>query len=107
MLQSMQNHTQIIELSLQKTWIEIAIPAAKGMVAHAQQEWSIAASLMKSVLPELGRIGGSHAQRQLFEQLYLNALFQSEVSSNPTESVEKPSIQSHRNSGNSYLFTAA
>jgi tetratricopeptide (TPR) repeat protein len=107
MLESMQSHIQTIEPSLQKTWAEVAIPAAKGMIAHAQKEWSIAVSLMESVLPELYKIGGSHAQRQLFEQLYVNALFQSEASSHQLKSVEKPFIQSHRSPRKSRQFTTA
>ena len=74
MVQSMEAHAHRIKPSLQQPWIEIALPAAKGMVAHAQQDWQQAIALLQPVLSRLGAIGGSHAQRDLFEQVYVDAL---------------------------------
>lgn len=54
-------------------WQEVAIPAAEGMVAHARGEHDRAAQQLASVRTELWRIGGSHAQRDLFEQVLLDA----------------------------------
>ncbi|MBW4487653.1 MAG: tetratricopeptide repeat protein [Trichocoleus desertorum ATA4-8-CV12] len=78
MLQSMEAHAHRIKPALQQPWIEIALPAAKGMVAHAQQDWQQAIALLRPVLSQLGAIGGSHAQRELFEQVYADALKQTE-----------------------------
>ncbi len=54
-------------------WRDVAIPAAEGMVAHARGEHDRAAQELASVRHELWRIGGSHAQRDLFEQVLLDA----------------------------------
>lgn len=55
-------------------WVEAAVPAAHGVVAHAKGDWSTAARLLGESLPHLQTIGGSHAQRALFGALWLDAL---------------------------------
>ncbi|MBD2438117.1 tetratricopeptide repeat protein [Nostoc sp. FACHB-110] len=77
---SMQNHALSVNPYLRQNWLEIAIPAAQGMVAHAQGDYLTAKSELKNVVPLLHRIGGSHAQRVLFEQVYRDAMWQSEKS---------------------------
>ena len=55
-------------------WAEVCVPAAEGLLAHATGDATRAAERLGSVLPEMERIGGSHAQRDLFEQIYTDAL---------------------------------
>ena len=55
-------------------WAEVATPAARGLLAHARGRWAEAAVELGQALPQLTTIGGSHAQRELFEQLQLDAL---------------------------------
>ncbi len=74
MLQSMQYHALSINPFLQRSWLEVAIPAARGMVAHAKGDFNTAVTELKLVLPRLHEIGGSHAQRVLFEQIYHDAV---------------------------------
>lgn len=57
----------------QKIWAEVAIPTAKAMNACARGEWESAIARLRLTLPRLHEIGGSHAQRDLFEQVYLDA----------------------------------
>jgi hypothetical protein len=78
---SMQNHALMVNPYLRQNWLEIAIPAARGMVAYAKGDYSTAKSELKAVLPLLHRIGGSHAQRVLFEQVYRDAVWHSEKQS--------------------------
>jgi hypothetical protein len=66
----MQYHTLTINPFLRQRWIEVAIPAARGMVAHAKGDFHTAIAELKFALPRLHEIGGSHAQRVLFEQIY-------------------------------------
>lgn len=54
-------------------WQQVAVPAAHGLLAHAQGRWAEAAEALSVALPRLVRIGGSHAQRDLFEQIWLDA----------------------------------
>ncbi len=55
-------------------WQQVAVPAAHGLRAHARGQWVEAADQLGRALPGLAGIGGSHAQRDLFDQLHLDAL---------------------------------
>jgi len=55
-------------------WQRVAVPAARGLLAHARGRWAEAADALTDALPRLVAIGGSHAQRDLFEQLALDAM---------------------------------
>lgn len=57
-------------------WRDVALPAAQGIVAHASGDWDGAIALMARALPRMSECGGSHAQRDLFEQIHLDALVQ-------------------------------
>jgi tetratricopeptide (TPR) repeat protein len=54
-------------------WREVALPAARGMMAHARGDHAGAARWLSVANPRLQEIGGSHAQRDLFGQLLLDA----------------------------------
>ncbi len=54
-------------------WREVALPAARGMLAHARGDFAAAARWLSVANPRLQEIGGSHAQRDLFGQLLLDA----------------------------------
>ncbi|MBD2360585.1 tetratricopeptide repeat protein [Anabaena minutissima FACHB-250] len=73
MLQSMQYHALSINPFLRRSWVEVTIPAARGMVAHAKGDLHKTVAELKPVLSRLHEIGGSHAQRVLFGQVYQNA----------------------------------
>ncbi|NUH66998.1 tetratricopeptide repeat protein [Sulfitobacter sp. S0837] len=55
-------------------WAEVALPAARGIVAHAEKDWDEAIQQMGMALPRMAECGGSHAQRDLFEQIHIDAL---------------------------------
>ena len=78
MLESMQAYAKNALPSIQRTWTEVALPAARGMIAHAQGNWQRAMAELEPVLPRLQETGGSHAQRDLFAQVYLDALLHAE-----------------------------
>lgn len=78
MLRSMQSYAKTTQPHIQRTWTEIALPAARGLVAHARRDWEQAIALLRPTLPHLHAIGGSHAQRDLFEQVYLDAWLRAE-----------------------------
>lgn len=60
--------------STRNAWLRVCLPAARGLLAHARCEFSTAIEELGIALPRLVQIGGSHAQRDLFEQLWLDAL---------------------------------
>src|SRR5690606_33893372 len=53
---------------------QVGVPAARGLHAHARGEFASAVESLGQALPRLIEIGGSHAQRDLFEQVHLDAL---------------------------------
>ena len=57
-----------------QVWRQVATPAARGLMAHAQGRHTQAMDGLGQALPRLLEIGGSHAQRDLFEQIHLDAL---------------------------------
>jgi hypothetical protein len=54
-------------------WHDVALPAARGMLAHARRNYADAVRWLSIANPRLTEIGGSHAQRDLFGQLLLDA----------------------------------
>ncbi|CAN7309093.1 tetratricopeptide repeat protein [Acidovorax sp. LjRoot66] len=58
-------------------WQQVCVPAAHGLLAHATGDWATAARQLGLALPQLVAVGGSHAQRDLFHQIYLDALARS------------------------------
>ena len=57
----------------QPVWREVALPLAHGLLAHANRQFSAAAAHMQPAMHQLIRIGGSYAQRDLFEQIFKDA----------------------------------
>jgi hypothetical protein len=55
-------------------WAEVALPAAEGLAAFLAGRPEDAIAGLDRALPNLARIGGSHAQRDLFEQIRLAAI---------------------------------
>ncbi|MDR3535415.1 MAG: tetratricopeptide repeat protein [Acetobacteraceae bacterium] len=52
---------------------EVALPVTEAVLAHGQGRHAAAVALMRPVLGEMYRLGGSHAQQDVLEQLYLDA----------------------------------
>ncbi len=58
-------------------WMEVCVPACEGLLAYARGDHARAAARLGPALPRMAEIGGSHAQRDLFEQIMLDALMRS------------------------------
>ena len=58
-------------------WAEVAMPLAAALVAHARGDHAGATEMIAATLPKLQRIGGSHAQRDIFVQAWMDAAFRS------------------------------
>ena len=71
-------HARAVPPFLVPAWAEVAVPAADGLLAHAKGEWQAAIRGLGQALPRMTEIGGSHAQRDLFEQVYLDALIRAD-----------------------------
>ncbi len=75
LLHNIQTHA--LQAQASPVWQQVALPAALGLLAHAQGDHATAARELGSALPRMLEIGGSHAQRDLFEQIHLDALIRS------------------------------
>ncbi len=74
LLAAIEAHAPQAPLAQRAAWQQVAVPAARGLLAHARGLWAQAADGLTQALPRLALIGGSHAQRDLFEQLHVDAL---------------------------------
>jgi hypothetical protein len=57
-----------------EAWQRVCVPACRGLLAHTRGDWALATQQLELALPRLVSIGGSHAQRDLFEQIRIDAL---------------------------------
>ncbi len=51
----------------------LAAPICEAVLANARGEHARALAAMRPVLGEMHRLGGSHAQQDVFEQVFLDA----------------------------------
>jgi hypothetical protein len=58
-------------------WQEVALPACEGLYAYAHGDYDRAWRHLGGAMPRMAEVGGSHAQRDLFEQLLLDAALKS------------------------------
>ena len=52
---------------------DLAIPVSQAVLAHGLGQYEQAVALMRPVLGEMYRLGGSHAQQDVLEQVFLDA----------------------------------
>lgn len=57
---------------------EVTLPLAQGVGAFAQGDYNEAIQLLEPTLDQLTRIGGSHAQREVFEDTLVEAYLRAE-----------------------------
>ncbi len=77
LLRSIEAFAPRAPASTRAAWERVCVPAAHGLLAHADGNHREAVAHLGLALPRLIEIGGSHAQRDLFEQVYLDALIRS------------------------------
>jgi tetratricopeptide (TPR) repeat protein len=76
-LASMERHALSVQGDEAVMWQRVCVPAARGLLAHATGDWKTAVEALGHALPRMVEIGGSHAQRDLFSQIHLDALLKS------------------------------
>lgn len=57
---------------------EVVLPLVQGIEAFAQENYIESVRLLEPVFPQLVRVGGSHAQREVFEDTILEAYIRAE-----------------------------
>ena len=73
-LKDLQAHAGTAGAKQRYMWLRHALPLCRGMAAHADNDFETAASLLAESRPHWRSMGGSHAQRDLFEQVYVDSL---------------------------------
>ncbi len=58
---------------------EVLLPLIHGLTAFAQGEYATSANFLEPACPQLVRIGGSHAQREVFEDTLLEAYLRAQM----------------------------
>ena len=73
-LQRLQADAAAVDPYVRRTWQQVALPAARGLCAAGQGRHAEAVDQLKPVMARMQEVGGSHAQRDLFELVFLDAL---------------------------------
>lgn len=77
LLQTVREYAPEAPEFIRAAWREVALPACEGVHAYARGDFEQAWLLLGIAVPRLAEIGGSHAQRDLFEQFLLDAALRS------------------------------
>lgn len=73
-----QNLMDRITAATGDVWQAVTKPAGEALLAHAEGNYDAAFKGMLTAIPRLLEVGGSHAQRDLFDQILLDAAIKSE-----------------------------
>ena len=73
LLEAIQEFAKSAPEHSRRVWQEVALPAAEGLYAYAQSDNEVARMRLALAVPRLAEVGGSHAQRDLFEQILVDA----------------------------------
>jgi tetratricopeptide (TPR) repeat protein len=57
---------------------EAALPVSRAVLFHARRDYAASVDAMLPALPKMQRLGGSHAQRDVFEQVFIDAAMKSD-----------------------------
>jgi hypothetical protein len=74
LLRNIEAYAQRAPAQQQAAWQRVCVPASMGLLAHARGRWHEAVEELGLALPRMMEIGGSHAQRDLFAQIHLDAM---------------------------------
>lgn len=76
LLQALQRRAEQAPAFILPVWRDVTLPAAEGLLAHAEGDFERAANRLDQALPRLVQTGGSHAQRDLFALIAQDAHLQ-------------------------------
>ena len=74
---SVRQRAQCAPAFVCEVWRSVALPACGGLYAYAHGDYDAAWQQLSALLPRMSEAGGSHAQRDLFEQFALDAAIKS------------------------------
>jgi hypothetical protein len=77
LLEAVRKHAHSAPEFTRAVWREVALPGCEGLYSYARGEYDRAWHLLSIAVPRMAEAGGSHAQRDLFEQILLDAALKS------------------------------
>jgi hypothetical protein len=77
LLESVRNYASRAPEFSRAVWQEVALPGCEGLLAYARGDYALAWHRLSVAVPRMIETGGSHAQRDLFEQILLDAALKS------------------------------
>jgi hypothetical protein len=72
LLDAVRTQARTLPAEAGEVWREVALPACEGVYAYARGAYDSAWRQLGRAMPRLTEIGGSHAQRDLFDQILLD-----------------------------------
>ncbi len=77
LLDSVRDYAERAPPFTRTAWREVALPGCEGLYSYARGEFERAWHHLSVAVPRMAEAGGSHAQRDLFEQVLLDAALRS------------------------------
>ncbi|MGO9935255.1 MAG: tetratricopeptide repeat protein [Steroidobacteraceae bacterium] len=77
LLESVRSYAQRAPEFCRAAWAEAALPGCEGLYAYSRGDYARAWHYLSLAVPRMREAGGSHAQRDLFEQIRLDAAIRS------------------------------
>lgn len=74
LMENLRNFARGAPDHVQTAWQNVAVPACEGLLAHARGDHETVVQKMGAAISRIIEIGGSHAQRDLFEQVLLDSV---------------------------------
>lgn len=74
LMRNIECHAATAPEHARAAWQRVCVPASRGLLAHARGDFTGAIDELGQALPRLVEIGGSHAQRDLFAQVWLDSM---------------------------------
>ncbi|CDP51442.1 hypothetical protein [Devosia sp. DBB001] len=73
LMQAVEDKARSADAFDRLVWHEVVLPGCRGVLAHARGNYGEAVKYLSVANPRIAQIGGSHAQRDLFGQILLDA----------------------------------
>jgi hypothetical protein len=77
LLESVRRHAETAPPFTREAWRDVALPGCEGLFAYARGDYTRAWPHLASSVPRMAEAGGSHAQRDLFEQILVDTAMKS------------------------------
>lgn len=74
---SLMRHAENAAPGMRAVWAEAALPVVQGVAAYARFDYGTAYDLLKPVMSRVHLLGGSHAQRDVLHQTWMDILLRS------------------------------